>query len=79
MMSRRIRSLLFGALAALLAAACRGDDAAPDSNLEIIQFKAPAGWQPSDKPGQAAKIFVSPDSNAGQQTLILILLTPARD
>jgi hypothetical protein len=47
-------------------------------SLEIIQFTPPAGWQASDRPGQAAKVLLAPDSTAAQQTLILILLTPAQ-
>src|SRR5436305_6382485 len=52
--------------------ACWADDAASPASMEIIQFTAPAGWQMAEKPGQAVRIFTSPDSDASQQAVILV-------
>src|SRR5947209_4572641 len=71
----------WGGLLLLAAASCLADDAppAPDASLEIVQYKTPAGWQKTDQPGQAVRIFTAPDSNAAQQATILMLLKPAQD
>jgi len=58
--------------------AADADRPAPDSALEIIQFKAPAGWQPADRPGQLSKIFLAPDSNPFQPAYIVIGLSNAQ-
>ena len=57
---------------------CRAEDSrpTPDSSLDIIQYKTPAGWKASDRPGQLFRTLVSPDSNVSQQALILILISP---
>src|SRR4051795_8035870 len=58
--------------------ACYGDE--PDARLEVIRYKAPAGWQASDRQGeQTARVFVAPDSTAQQQAMILLVLTPPRE
>jgi hypothetical protein len=51
----------------------------PDVSLEIIRFKSPAGWKSSDMAGQPARTFISPDSTATQQAVILVLLGPVKD
>jgi hypothetical protein len=61
-------------IALLAVATCRADE-----SLEIIHFTPPSGWQASEKPGQAAKVYVSPDSTATQQTLILVMLAAPAD
>ncbi len=68
-----------GGIVLLLGALCRADDAGgkADSTLDFVQFKAPAGWKAADN--QAARIFTSPDSDATQQTIIILLVTPAQD
>jgi hypothetical protein len=68
------RRLALGIALLAVAVACRADE-----SLEIIQFTPPAGWQASEKPGQAAKVYVAPDSTPTQQTLILVLLAPPPD
>jgi hypothetical protein len=75
------RPWLWGGLILLSAVACRGDDGPPraDSTLEIMQYKAPAGWKASERAGQAGMVFTSPDSTATQQAVILILLAPAQN
>ncbi len=57
---------------------CRAEESrpTPDSSLDIIQYKTPAGWKASDRPGQLFRTLVSPDSNVSQQALILILISP---
>jgi hypothetical protein len=65
--------IVFAAIAGVAAA----EDS--DASLDIIRFKAPAGWKSSDMAGQAAKTFISPDSTATQQAVILVLLAPPRD
>jgi hypothetical protein len=66
---------------ALVTGACFGEDgpAKPDSTLEIVQFKAPAGWQATERPGQAGKIYTSPDSSGAQQAVILLAVSPAQE
>ena len=71
--------VFFLACGVWFASSALADDATPDSKLEIIEYKAPAGWQVSEKPGQTAKVYVSPDSTATQQAVILILITPPQD
>src|SRR4051812_26924039 len=65
----------------LAAGACYGDEAAPkpDSKLEIMQYKAPAGWTASERAGQAGVVYTSPDSTATQQALIMVMLSPAQE
>ena len=66
----------------LLAAACaRADDTPPkpDSNLEVIQYKTPAGWQATDRPGEAVRTLVAPDSKAAELAVIVIMLSPAQE
>src|SRR5437016_2334842 len=72
---------LLTALSLLLTARALVADGAPkpDSTLEIIQFKAPAGWNASDRPGQPVKVFSSPDSNATQQAIIMLVVTPPQN
>ncbi len=66
---------------ALVTGACFGEDgpAKPDSTLEIVQFKAPAGWQAAERPGQAGKVYTSPDSSGAQQAVILLAVSPAQE
>jgi hypothetical protein len=65
---------LWVVIALLAAATCRAEE-----TLEIIHFTPPSGWQASEKPGQAAKVYIAPDSNAAQQTLILVMLAAPAD
>ena len=60
---------------------CRAEESrpTPDSSLDIIQYKAPTGWKATDRPGQLFRTLVSPDSNASQQALIVILISPLQD
>jgi hypothetical protein len=71
------------ALVLLMGSACRADegDNKSDANLEIVQYKAPAGWKGSDQPGAkaTARILVAPDSNASEQAMILIVVYPAQE
>ncbi|HEX4794335.1 MAG TPA: hypothetical protein VH370_11115 [Humisphaera sp.] len=69
---------LAGLLAFLILGPLAASVAAQDTTLDVIHFKAPAGWQVNDKQGQA-KIFTAPDSNTQQQAMIVVLLTPAQD
>jgi hypothetical protein len=59
--------------------ALAADDAGADTNLDIIQFKAPGGWKAVDRPGQPMKVFAAPDSNAQQQVMIVVMLAPAKE
>jgi hypothetical protein len=69
-----LASVLFG----LLAAPCRAEE--PDARLEVIRYKAPAGWQATDRQGeQTARVLLAPDSTAQQQAMILLVLTPPRE
>lgn len=70
------RTGFVGGIVLLLGVLCRADDAG-DSTLDFVQFKAPAGWKASES--QAARIFTSPDSDATQQTIIILLVTPAQE
>jgi hypothetical protein len=73
-----VRCVCWSALLLLLAVPSLAEDK-PDSTLEIIQFKAPAGWNASDRPGQPVKIFSSPDSNPTQQAMIMLVVTPPQN
>src|SRR5260221_692726 len=69
--------LLLAASAAAAWSARGADDATkPDSNLDIIQFKAPAGWKVDDRPAQGLRTFISPDSDATQQAMIVVFISP---
>ena len=59
--------------------AARAQDAATDTSLEIIQFKAPPGWKASDQGGSSARFYTSPDSTAATQTMIVVVLGPQQD
>lgn len=59
-------------------AAC-ADDVTPDGSLEIVQYKAPAKWQATEKPGQSARVFTSPDSTSSQQAVLMVMLSPQQD
>jgi hypothetical protein len=74
-----VRCICWSALLSPLLAVPSLADDKPDSTVEIIQFKAPAGWQASDRPGQPVKIFTAPDSNATQQSMILVLVSPPQN
>jgi hypothetical protein len=70
----------WGRLILLAAAFCRADDipVKPDSNLDVIQYKTPAGWQATDRPGEAVRTLVAPDSNVAELAVIVIMLSPAQ-
>src|SRR5690349_3335850 len=73
---------VWAGLMLLTVAPCLAEDRLPkpDSNLEIIQYKAPTGWRASDQAGKAnARIFAAPDSDATQQAMILVLVYPAQE
>jgi hypothetical protein len=55
------------------------DDTTPDAALDLIRYRAPAGWQATDRPGQAARVFSAPDSNAAQQAIIILIVTPPKE
>ena len=64
----------------LLTVTARADDAPKaDTSLEIIQYKAPAGWKLAEGNGSPARIYSSPDSNGAQRAMIIIMLTPPQD
>lgn len=74
------RWLLFGSLV-LVSTFCRADDNPPgqDSNLDVIHYKTPAGWQATDRPGQAVRSLVAPDSTVADMAVIVIMLSPSQD
>jgi hypothetical protein len=55
------------------------DRPATDSNVDVIQFKAPAGWQATDPPGATVRFFTSPDSDANRQAYIAVGMRPPKD
>jgi len=76
------------ALCAALGATCfvaglshAGPTTAPtpdvQARLGIVRFTPPAGWQSEEQAGREARLFVSPDSSAGGQAALVVLLTPA--
>src|SRR5437764_12112254 len=67
-------------LAALSARAADEDVPKPDTNLDIIQFKMPASWKLDERTaGTAARRYLSPDSNATQQAMIVVFISPAME
>src|SRR5438874_1060824 len=47
----------------------------PDSTFDIIQYKAPPGWKPADRPDAPTKVYASPDSNFAQQAFLVMGVT----
>src|SRR5258708_23384374 len=72
-------ALLWGGLLALAASARADEGSKPDTNLEIIQYKSPAGWKSEDRSGETTRILVAPDSTAAQQALLMIMLSPEKE
>jgi hypothetical protein len=75
------RLWLWGGVILLAAAFCRADDTVPkpDSSLDVIQYKTPTGWEATDRPGQAVRSLVAPDSNVSELAVIVVMLSPAAD
>src|SRR5437879_4169163 len=75
---RHLRAWLWCMAWALAAIGARADDTPvkPDSTLEIIQYKAPEGWKVTEQAGKSSRMFTSPESNAAQQAMILMVLSP---
>jgi len=68
--SRMNRIGFVGALVlTAVAAGLRAQDAgvAAPATLEIIQFQPPVGWRAVDRPGQAVRMYVSPDATPQQR------------
>jgi hypothetical protein len=78
-LARPTPAFLAFSIITLLSAPLRADDTAPDSTLDLIRYRAPAGWQATDRPGQAARMFAAPDSNATQQAVIILVLAPPKE
>jgi hypothetical protein len=52
---------------------------APDSTMDIVQYRAPAGWSPTNANDPARRIYTAPDANATQQAVIMLTLSPQQD
>jgi hypothetical protein len=70
--------LIVAATGAIGWAADAGGTAA-DSNLDLIRYKTPAGWQVTDRAGQGARVLTAPDSNAATQAMILLIVIQPQD
>jgi hypothetical protein len=55
------------------------DKPGTDSTLDVIQFKAPIGWQPNDLPGAVARIFSAPGSDEMKWAYIAVGMRPPKD
>src|SRR5437764_639647 len=77
--ARLLRSCWVWAALLVLATPALCADDKPDSSLEIVQFKTPAGWKATERPGEAARSFMAPDSDATQQAMIVIFLSQPLD
>src|SRR3954469_7349040 len=75
-----LRLWLYGMAAVLATIGVHAEDVAPksDANLEIIQYLTPPGWKVEEQ-AQAARTFTAPDSNAAQQAVIIMMLSPAKE
>jgi hypothetical protein len=66
------------ALASIAVSRCGAADA-PDAALDIIQYKSPPKWVPTDPPNYVARYYTAPDSDALRQAYIVIVLAPPKD
>lgn len=56
----------------------RAADAA-DSTMDIVQYRAPAGWKATNANDAARRIYTSPDSTPTQQAVIMVTLAPPQN